>query len=106
MRELTFHHIVMSLTNFIELSNLPKTRVNPPGTYEVVVRPGLLCVRAMRALQALLPNPVVTQINDRRVPRRTCANHNHATDIAAEDRGGYRVFSRMFQDNARISSFS
>src|SRR5690606_32282232 len=71
--------------------------------HEVVVGVGLLVVGPVRALQALLADPVVAQVDRRGVPRGAGADDDHPALVADEGGGRDRRLPRMLEHDPRAA---
>src|SRR5262249_36492834 len=59
--------------------------------------------REVRALEPLLPHPVVAQVERRVVAGRAGADDHHPAGVAHEARGGHGVLAGMLEHDARAA---
>ena len=94
-------HELVHVGDLVEAEGLRQAGVDLAGQHQVVQRPGVVVVREVRALEALLPHPVVAQVERGVVAGGAGADHHHAARVAHEDRGGHGVLARVLEHEAR-----
>src|SRR5690349_4829769 len=87
VRVLVHVHELMALARLRKLEDTGQAWVDLAGDDEVVDALRLLVVCEMRALEALLLHPVITQVERSLVPGRARADHDHPAGLAHEPRG-------------------
>src|SRR5258708_25523033 len=96
----------MHLPQLVERDDPAEARVDRTLADEIVVRPGLLVVDAVGALEALLAHPEVAHVDHRRIAARPGADHHHAALLAHEHAGGHRLLTRVIEHDRGIAALA
>src|SRR4029450_600065 len=99
-------HLVVGVGYLLEAVGRAEAGVYDAPHHQVVVGAGLFVVGPVRSLQPLLPDPVVAEVDDRAVPGRPGADHDHAPGLADEDARRDRRLPGMLEDDGRVAALA
>src|SRR5215211_1290591 len=100
---LVLPHLLVGERDLAPGEDLAHTRIDAPFEHELIRRRGLLEVREMRALYALLPHPHVARIEGDVVPGGPGAEHHHAAALHHETRDREGLLARMLEHDVHVA---
>src|SRR5690606_10932792 len=97
-------HCSVGLGKFLKGDGASEARIDLSRAHKVVVGTSLRIIGAVRSLKALLPRPVIPQINHGVEPGSSGADDDHSAGTAQIDTRRDRSGSGMLEHNRRILS--
>jgi len=97
-------HLVVGPADLVEPEDIAQARVDLPLDDQLVVGSRFGIVGPMRALEPLLADPVVAEIDRGAVPAGAGADHHHAPRLAYEDRRRDGRLTRVLEHERGIAA--